>query len=137
MKFNIALIISILFLITSCNKSEERNPYSTFQDSDYKKMEQSSIDIELNSTHSIYIHSGYELSKPKYYFQINDETPYEITDSSFVNKKVHGWNGQERLDFEKMKFDLNFDPQTFSVGDNLKLTSIHSGIEEAFVFKVK
>jgi hypothetical protein len=118
----------ILFLLTSCNK--DLLPYSIFKNSNYKTIEQSSILINLNSSYSIVIKTGYESSTPRYLLQKNNSSPYDISDSSIVSTETHGWNGQEQLNFETIRINLEFDTNNFAIGDKLKIISRHSGIEE-------
>lgn len=137
MKTKLLFAISILFLIASCSKKSEKEPYSIFKDAEFKTIEDEKINVELNSSRIIFIHSGYKLSSPKYSIQINNETPYEISDSSFVKSESHGWNGEEGLSFEKISISLTFNSPFFSIGDQLKLMSQHSEVDETLILEVK
>lgn len=137
MKIHFLVIASILFFMVGCSKTTEKIPYSIFKDANLKTIEGGKMNVALDSSYSIYIHSGYTSSLPQYFIQINNDAPYEVSDSSFVKSESHGWNGEENLNFEKISISFTFKSSFFSVGDQLKLTSRHPEVDETLILEVK
>ena len=59
MKIKLLILVSTILLLSSWNK--DLSPYSIFKKSKYEKIQESGILVDLNSSYSIVIQTGYEL----------------------------------------------------------------------------
>lgn len=134
MNFKIILILVSIIIFTSCDK-EKKPAYSRFKTSNYKWMDKI-IPVNLDENHQFVIESGFNTASPNYYSQINSTTPQMIK-KNLILKEKHGWNGNENLDFERVRISLDFKSTIFNSGDDLRIISRHSGLEESILFTIK
>ena len=67
MKIKLLISVSIVLFLISWNKVLP--PYSIFKECNYEIIKQSDILVNLNSSCSVFIQTGYELSYPIYLLQ--------------------------------------------------------------------
>lgn len=127
-RIKITYLFCLMLFVGACSKKQD--PYSIFKSSNYSTIEKNKIKVDLASSYSLVVEVGYEFFEPLYLIQRNSESPYNISDSSFVSKEIHGWNGEKGLDFETVKIDLVFDSLSYTIGDEIKIISRHSGMEK-------
>ena len=130
----LSFLTIVLFCFYSCKK--EHAPYVKFKKSNYKTIKSETVDVALNSEYTLIIENGYKSTPPVYVIQKNLE-PEQIISNSAITQESQGWNGKKELVFKVVRVQLDFDSNNFNVGDQLKLSSRHSGISESLVFRIK
>lgn len=134
MNFKSLFILTVLIFFASCDK-ERKTAYSAFKTSDYKSIDKV-VTVNLDEHYELVIESGFNTTSPNYYSQTNNTSP-KMIEQTMILKEKHGWNGKENLRFENVRISLDFASTTFNSGDDLRIISRHSGLEESILFEIK